>query len=121
MRAAPTLLSLFRPPLAPSPFPQVGGAPCTPQSVSPSQITCTLASSDAQAGARAVHVTVSPYGLAAGDASVAIQVLSIVSVSPSTLSTQGWTLVNISGAGIDTTNCTNNLVTIGEHAFLSSC
>lgn len=121
MRAAPTLLSLFRPPLAPFPSPQVGGAPCTPQSVSPSQITCTLASSDAQAGARAVHVTVSPYGLAAGDASVAIQVLSIVSVSPSTLSTQGWTLVNISGAGIDTTNCTNNLVTIGEHAFLSSC
>lgn len=41
------------------------------------------------------------------------QVLSITAVSPSTLSTQGWTLVNITSDGIDT-NCTNNAVTIGE-------
>ena len=45
-----------------------------------------------------------------------LQVLAITSVSPAILSATGWTLINITSAGIDTDSCGDNAVSVGGFA-----
>ena len=107
----------------------IGGADCTVTSVTTSLITCTLGN-NAKAGSQQVLVNISPFGLAAPSAplgskakggrtllasstNVTVKVLYVGSVTPSVLYARGWTTLNITAKGIDYSNCSNNVVTIG--------
>ncbi|GAX81121.1 hypothetical protein CEUSTIGMA_g8555.t1 [Chlamydomonas eustigma] len=99
----------------------VGTTACNVTAVSSTQITCSLGNR-VMSGVQTVNVNINPYGYASGAVNRTVQVLSITSVTPSTLSSVGWTLVNISSAGIVTSSCSSHIVTIGNQScYVSAC
>ncbi|KAG1658049.1 hypothetical protein FOA52_004208 [Chlamydomonas sp. UWO 241] len=103
----------------------VGPMHCAVTVVSETEINCTLTNDPTmsvatriQAGRYKVQVYFDPLGYAAtssnGAADVTVRALRVDSLSPKALAATGWTLVTVSGEGIDATNCmTANVLSIG--------
>uniref|UniRef100_A0A383WCP6 Fibrocystin-L n=1 Tax=Tetradesmus obliquus TaxID=3088 RepID=A0A383WCP6_TETOB len=78
------------------------------------QLGCSI-TAETTTGVRQVLVTVAGRGLAAGNFTVSLKTLLLVSRSPasSTLSGAGITVFNINGRGFDTARCSRNWVWVG--------
>lgn len=93
----------------------VGGAACVVSAATATSLTCTIQAAGTPAGERPLRVRVINDGYADPTAvpTLTVKTLRIDTITPTTLSNGGLTMVNITGRGFDDDECEKNVVTIG--------